>query len=67
MSEPLKIKTGNIYKTADGRAVMVYNYNSVHNVFECVVVDEGAFYSVDHYGKYFQSQSSNNDLVEVIK
>lgn len=63
----LKIKTGNIYKTADGRAVVVYNYNTVHSVFECVVIDEGAFYSVDSEGKYFQTQKSNNDLVEVIK
>lgn len=63
----LNIKSGNVYKTADGRAVMVYRYNSVHNEFECVVVDEGDFFSVYSDGKYYETRSSNNDLVEVIK
>lgn len=63
----LKIKTGNVYRTADGRVAMVYNFNTVHNLYECVVVDEGAFFTVESDGKYYQNSPSNNDLVEVIK
>lgn len=61
------IEIGNVYKRRDGRLAFVYMFNPVSNTFECIVQNSGQVYTVSEDGKYYMTQDSHNDLVELVK
>lgn len=58
------VELGRMYETRDERKVVVFGYDSVHQWYECVVLNTKEFYNVYEDGKYLQFKDSHNDLVK---
>lgn len=61
-----EIKIGKMYERRDGQKAFVYYFNTVTQLYSCVIVGNQDMFTVDEYGNYMSSQKSHNDLVKEI-
>ena len=57
------VEIGHIYERRDGQKAVVFNYDVIHDWYDCVILGTTSFFSVHEDGLYLESKESHNDLI----
>ena len=58
-----EIEIGHIYRRRDGQRAIVFYFNSIQCLYNCVLVGSMDFFTVHEDGRYLESREDHNDLV----
>lgn len=61
------VQIGEMYERRDGLKAIVYGYDSVHQWYNCVILNTQEFFTVYEDGRYLESQINHNDLIKLLK
>lgn len=57
------LEIGRMYERRDGLKAIVYGYDVVNQLYKCIVLNTGDFFTVYEDGKFRMTGEDHNDLV----